>query len=156
MSIDSCKDGYVISTDRHRIDIATVHAFMRDSYWAADRCLSTLRLAIDNSLCFGIYRGREQVGFARVVTDGATFAWLCDVYIAHGHRGQGLSKWLMEQILAHPDLQDLRRWLLATKDSHALYSRYGFHEPLKPERLMERYQGGQHAAPQRRCPNQAD
>ena len=152
MSIDHTRNGYVISTDRSRIDMPAVHAFMQDSYWAADRPLSTLRLAIENSICFGIYLGREQVGFARVVTDCATFAWLCDVYVARSYRGQGLSKWLMECILAHPDLQDLRRWLLATQDSHGLYGQFGFHAPHKPERLMERFDPEVY----KRCPNQID
>lgn len=152
MSIDAIRNGYVLSTDKSRIDVPTVHAFMQDSYWAADRPMSTLRLAIDNSICFGIYKDRNQVGFARVVTDGATFAWLCDVYIAHAHRGLGLSTWLMEGILAHPDLQNLQRWLLATKDSHGLYERYGFSAPHKPERLMERYDESAY----RRSPNLGD
>lgn len=152
MSIDYTRNGFVISTDKSRIDVATVHAFMQDSYWAADRSMSALRVAIENSLCFGIYLGREQIGFARVVSDHATFAWLCDVYIARSYRGQGLSKWLMECILAHPDLQDLRRWLLATKDSHGLYEHFGFHAPHKPERLMERFD----PAIYKRCPNQMD
>ena len=98
-----------------------------------------VRRSIDNSLPFGVYRGGELVGFARVVTDYATFAWLADVFILKEHRGRGLSKWLMEVILAHPELQGFRRWVLATKDAHELYRRFGFRELHRPERWMERF-----------------
>lgn len=131
---------YVISTDRARLDLETIHSYLSgSSYWAQGRPLAVVRRSIENSLCFGLYRGERQVGFARVITDRATFAWLADVFVLEEARGRGLSKWLMEIILAHPDLQGLRRWVLATKDAHSLYSRFGF-APLKlPERWMERF-----------------
>ena len=97
-----------------------------------------VRRALENSLPFGVYRGQELVGFARVVTDYATFAWLADVFVLEAHRGRGLSKWLMEVIISHPDLQGFRRWVLATKDAHELYRRFGFQELRRPERWMER------------------
>ena len=134
------RDGYLISTDREQLDLEFVHGFLSDSaYWAQGRSLDTVRRSIDGSLCFGIYRGAQQVGFARVVTDGATFAWLCDLFVAEGYRGQGLGKWLVECIVAHPSLQSLRLFLLATRDAHELYRRYGGFEVLAaPHRFMAR------------------
>jgi GNAT superfamily N-acetyltransferase len=130
---------YKISTDRGRLDIAVIHRYIsEESYWGKGRPVEVLRRAIENSLPFGVYRGNELVGFARVVTDYATFAWLADVFVLEAYRGRGLSKWLMEVILAHPELQGFRRWVLATKDAHGLYRRFGFIELHKPERWMER------------------
>jgi GNAT superfamily N-acetyltransferase len=130
---------YEIDTDKRRLDIAGIHRFLStESYWAKNRTLEQTLTAIENSLCFGVYRGREQVGLARVVTDKATFAYLGDVFILDGHRGRGLSKWLMEVILEQPDLQGLRRWLLATRDAHGLYKHYGFDDLRFPDRWMER------------------
>ncbi|MDQ3908242.1 MAG: GNAT family N-acetyltransferase [Acidobacteriota bacterium] len=131
---------YAISTDRARLDLGVVHRFIsEESYWGRGRALEVVRRAVENSLPFGVYRGPELVGFARVVTDYATFGWLADVFILPAHRGRGLSKWLVEVILAHPDLQGFRRWVLATKDAHELYRRYGFRELHRPERWMERF-----------------
>ena len=128
---------FEISTDPARIDLGVVHDFLTNSYWARGIPLETVQRSIENSICFGIYHGVRQVGFARVVTDHATFAYLGDVFVLPGYRGRGLSKWLMECIMAHPDVQGLRRWMLATQDAHELYQRYGF-VPLKaPERWME-------------------
>jgi GNAT superfamily N-acetyltransferase len=134
------RDGYLISTDREQLDLEFVHGFLCNSaYWAQGRSLATVRRSIEGSLCFGIYKGAQQVGFARVVTDRATFAWLCDLFVAEGHRGQGLGKWLVACIVAHPDLQNLRIFLLATRDAHELYRRYGGFEALPaPDRLMAR------------------
>jgi GNAT superfamily N-acetyltransferase len=133
------KGEYEIDTDKRRLDIAGIHRFLStESYWAKSRTLEQTLTAIENSLCFGVYRGREQVGFARVVTDKATFAYLGDVFMLDGHRGRGLSKWLMQVILEQPDLQGLRRWLLATRDAHGLYKRYGFDDLRFPDRWMER------------------
>jgi GNAT superfamily N-acetyltransferase len=117
-----------------------IQAFLSQrAYWARGRALETVRRSIENSLCFGVYDGDQQVGFARVVTDYATFAWVCDVFILETHRGRGLSKWLIETVVAHPDLRGLRRLLLATRDAHELYSRYGGFGPLSaPDRWMER------------------
>lgn len=130
---------YEIDTDKRRLDLAGIHRFLStESYWAKNRTLEQTLTAIENSLCFGVYRGREQVGFARVVTDKATFAYLGDVYILDGHRGRGLSKWLMQVIIEQPDTQGLRRWLLATRDAHGLYKQHGFDDLRFPERWMER------------------
>jgi GNAT superfamily N-acetyltransferase len=131
------KGEFEISTDLARIDLGTVHEFLTNSYWARGIPLETVQRSIENSLCFGIYHGDRQIGFARVITDRATFAYLADVFVLPDYRGRGLSKWLMECIIAHPDLQGLRRWMLATQDAHGLYAQYGF-SPLKaPERWME-------------------
>ena len=130
---------YEIDTDKRRLDLAGIHKFLsKEAYWAKNRTLEQTLTAVENSLCFGVYRGREQIGFARVVTDKATFAYVGDVYILDGHRGQGLSKWLMQVIVDQPDLQNLRRWLLATKDAHGLYEQFGFAGLVHPERWMER------------------
>lgn len=130
---------YEIDTDKRRLDIGGIHRFMRDeSYWAASRTLEQTLAAIENSQCFGIYHRTSQIGFARVVTDRATFAYVGDVYVLTDHRGQGLSKWLMDVIVSQPDLQGLRRWLLATRDAHELYRQYDFAELRHPERWMER------------------
>ena len=133
------KGEYTISTERGRLDFSVVHRFISgESYWGRGRPLEVVRRSVDNSLPFGVYRGREQVGFARVVTDYATFAWLADVFVVEAHRGRGLSTWLMEVILSHPELQGFRRWVLATKDAHELYRRFGFQDLKRPERWMER------------------
>jgi GNAT superfamily N-acetyltransferase len=130
---------YEISCDRERIDLAVVHRYIsEESYWGKGRSLEVVRRSIENSYPFGIYRGAELVGFARVVTDYATFAWLADVFVLPEHRGRGLSKWLMEVILSRPELQGFRRWVLATKDAHGLYRQFGFIDLHRPERWMER------------------
>ena len=132
------KGEYTISTDKERLDVPLVHEYLSTvAYWALGRPLDVVKRSIDNSVCFGIYLGTQQVGFTRVVTDHATFAWLADVFILPDHRGQGLSTWLLEVILAHPELQGLRRWLLATRDAHGLYKKFGFKPLLNPEKWME-------------------
>jgi GNAT superfamily N-acetyltransferase len=130
---------YVISTDPKRLDVAAIHDYLSNSsYWAVGRGLETVRRSIENSLSFGVYEGDRLVGFARVVTDYATFAWVADVFVLEDYRGRGLGKWLVEVILEHPDLQGFRRWALATKDAHELYRPHGFSELKRPERWMER------------------
>lgn len=109
---------YEIDTDPSRLDLGTVHSFLKDSYWARGVPREIVERSVENSLCFGLYRRDEQVGFARVTTDRATFAYLADVFVLEGHRGRGLGKWLMEVVLTHPDLRGLRRWMLATADAH--------------------------------------
>jgi len=138
--IESWERGeYLITTDRSRLDVPLIHNFLsEESYWAVGRSVEVVRRTIDNSLCFGVYKENEQVAFARVVTDFATFAWLADVFVVPEHRGQGLAKWLMEVILAHPELQGFRRWVLATKDAQTLYAQFGFIPLHRPERWMER------------------
>ena len=130
---------YTISTDKVRLDLNVIHSFLDTSYWAAGRSVATIRRSIENSIPFGLYKGDQQVGFARVITDYATFAWIADVFILEPFRGQGLSRWLMEVIIGHPELQGFRRWVLATKDAHELYRKFGFTELKLPERWMERH-----------------
>ena len=132
------RDGYLISTDASMLDLEVVHGYLSRSYWAAGVSEDVVRRSIENSLCFGVYRGEEQAGFARVVTDRATFAYLADVFVLDEHRGRGIGKWLLEVILSHPDLQGLRRWMLATRDAHDLYRRYAFTELARPGIFMER------------------
>lgn len=130
---------YLISTDKSRLDLAVIHRFITTSYWAPGIPMETVKRSIEHSLAFGVYKGDAQVGFARVITDYATFAYIGDVFILEEFRGQGLSKWLMEVVAAHPDLQGLRRWLLLTRDAHGLYRKTGFTEPKTPERYMEKF-----------------
>jgi GNAT superfamily N-acetyltransferase len=117
---------YTIATDPARLDVDLIHEFLRESYWSPGVTREVVERSIEHSLVFGVYRGREQVGFARVITDRAAIAYLGDVFVVPEHRGHGLSKWLLEAILEHPYLQDLRRFILATKDAHGLYEQFGF------------------------------
>ncbi len=136
------EEEYFVSADPARLDIPFIHNFLSTQcYWAIGRSLEVVERSIQNSLCFGVYKGAQQVGFARVVTDFATFAWLCDVFIATPYRGLGLSKMLVASVVAHPELKNMRRILLATRDAHGLYDKYGGFTPLAaPERWMERFQ----------------
>lgn len=150
MSYTVEKNNYLISTDKSKIDIDYVHSFLTQSYWSPGVPIQVVKKAMEGSLSFGIYdndtqilpAGRQalpagrQVGYARMITDKATFGWLADVFIDEGYRGRGLGKWLVEMILAHPDLQGLRRILLATKDAHKLYEQCGFSPINNPERFM--------------------
>ena len=135
-----CVSSYEISTDRSRIDLGRVHRFLStEAYWSPGVSRDVVERSIEGSICFGVYApGGQQVGFARVVTDRATFAWLADVYIEQGHRGHGLGKRLVETVLGHPELTGLRRWFLATADAHELYRRYGFGELSDIKRFMSR------------------
>ena len=125
-----------ISTDPARLDIDVIHGFLRTSYWAEGRRRSVVERAIRNSLCFGVYVGERQVAFARVVSDRAVFAYLMDVFVIPEYRGRGISKALMRAVLDHPDLQNLRTFLLATHDAHGLYEQFGFRPLAQPERWM--------------------
>ncbi|HEY0050456.1 MAG TPA: GNAT family N-acetyltransferase [Pyrinomonadaceae bacterium] len=140
MSFHEWQNGeFIISTESARLQPEAIHKFLtEESYWARERTREQTATAIKNSLPFGVYKGENQIGFARVVTDYATFAYLGDVYILEQYRGRGLSKWLMETIVNHPDLQNFRRWILATRDAHALYEKFGFAALKAPERWMER------------------
>ena len=129
---------YVISTDRHILDISAIHHFLTTSYWAEGIPFEMVKKSIEHSLNFGLYTQRKQIGFARVITDYSTYAYIGDVYILEDFRGQGLSKWLMQVIVDHPELQGLRRWTLLTRDAHELYRKTGFTAPRNPERYMER------------------
>ena len=137
MTHDAVREGYVISTDPARMDPVAIHAYLSRSYWAAGIPIETVRRALANSLCFGLFHGDSQVGLARVITDGATYAYLCDVYVLESHRGKGLGQWLMQVVTAHPDLQGLRRFGLATRDAHGLYEKFGFTALAHPDSHME-------------------
>ena len=137
MSPQNPAGDYEVSDDKHRLDITVIHAYLTQSYWSPGVPRAVVERAIEGSLCFGVYRQSLQVGFARVVTDKATFAYLADVFVLEAHRGQGLAKRLMQNIAVHPDLQGLRRFMLATRDAHTLYQQFGFTEVAHPSRLME-------------------
>lgn len=132
-------DPYLVSTDKSKIDIGIVYGFLVKSYWAENIPKETVLRSIENSLCFGVYERDKLIGFARVITDFATFAYLADVFILDEKRGLGLSKWLIKVIVDHPNLQRLRRFILATKDAHGLYARFGFTPFDQPQRWMMRY-----------------
>jgi len=124
---------FYISTDKGKLNLETIHNLLNNSYWAKNIPLSVVEKCINNSLCFGVYEGDKQVGFGRLITDYATFAYFSDVFILEEYRGLGLGKWLVETMLQHPDLQGLRRWLLATKDAQELYRQFGFQEVISSE-----------------------
>jgi GNAT superfamily N-acetyltransferase len=126
-----------VSTDPARLDLDVIHSFLTTSYWATGIPRETVRRSLAHSLCFGLYEGAAQVGMARVVSDYATFAYLADVFVLESHRGRGLGSWIVGCVMAHPDLQGLRVWRLATRDAHGLYERFGFGPPLRPETHME-------------------
>lgn len=128
---------YLISTDKSRLDLKVVHNYLSNSYWAKGRTLKTSRLTIKNSLCFGLYYKNSQIGYARVITDYATFAYLADVFILEEFRGRKLSVWLMKVILNYGELKSVKRWSLATKDAHKLYEKFGFTHLKEPDKLME-------------------
>ena len=136
--LEKRRDNYLISTHRARLDLNAIHGFLASCYWAKGIPREVVARSIEHSLCFGIYEGGgAQVGFARVVSDFATVAYLGDVFVLESHRGRGLSKWLMQCVMEHPALQNLRRWILLTRDAHALYSKFGFTPVKAPERYME-------------------
>ncbi|WP_315819934.1 GNAT family N-acetyltransferase [Paraflavitalea speifideaquila] len=131
------KDGYTISTDKHILNIPYIHAFLTTSYWAEGIPVNTVQRSVDGALCFGVYKDGVQVGFARMISDLATYAYLADVFIDESQRGKGLGKWLVEVILQHPELQGLRRIELATRDAHSLYAQLGFTPLPQPDRFMQ-------------------
>ena len=131
------KDGFIISTDKLKLDIVSIHQYLyREAYWCKNVPLEIVKRTIEGSVCFGMYHNDRQVGFARVITDNASFGYLADVFIINEYRGRGLSKWLMQCILGHPELQGFRSWLLGTRDAHGLYSQFGFKPLEHPERFM--------------------
>lgn len=137
---DEMRDSLVLTTDIGRMDVSAVHAYLAyESYWAAGIPIETVRRAMQGSLCFAILDGDRLVAFARVVTDRATFAYLCDVYVLAEYRGRGLARRLLEAIDRHPELQGLRRWNLVTRDAHALYAQFGYRQPSNPAGYMERH-----------------
>src|SRR5579863_2845623 len=140
---------FFVSTDRELLCLDVVHGFLTNCYWAKGISREIVARSIEHSLCFGIYeQNGTQVGFARVVSDFATVAYLGDVFVLESHRGRGLSKWLMQCITEHPALQNLRRWILLTRDAHALYSRFGFTSLKAPERYMELHRPDVYQTPQ--------
>src|SRR5580658_9215207 len=131
------KEQFIISDEKSWLDAEYIHDYLSNrSYWAAKIPLNTVIKSIEGSVCFGMYAGEKQIGFARVVTDKATFGYLADVFIDENYRGNGLAKWLMEVIMAYPELQGLRRWMLGTKDAHELYKKFGFEQLENPQRVM--------------------
>lgn len=132
-------NGYTISTNKRRLDVDRVHQMLdEESYWARGRSREIVAASIKHSLCFGIYKGDEQVGFARIITDYTTHVYLCDVIITEAHRGDGLGKWLISCILKHPKLQTPYCWFLLTRDAHGLYEQFGFHNAENLQKYMER------------------
>ena len=132
------KDRFTISTDPEKLQLEAITSALAELYWSSNRSPEIIRRSIQHSLCFGVYEGATQIGLARVITDHATFAYICDVYILESHRGRGLGKWLMHVIITHPDLEGIRRFALLTKDAHGLYEGVGFTGLRQPERWMER------------------
>lgn len=147
--LELTQGAYSISTDPKRLDLDAIHAYLTRSYWAKGISKELVSKALQNSLCFGLYEGSVQIGFARVITDRATFAYLSDVYVLEAYRGRGLGKWLMGVIVAHPDLQGLRRFSLGTRDAHGLYRQFGFTPLAHPERHMEIFQRGLYVGKER-------
>ena len=140
MILNTTNGDYTISTDKEKLDIPFIHSFLsKEAYWSLNIPLDTVERAIAGSLCFGVYHqpSSSMVGFARIITDYATIAYLGDVFIIPAHRGHGLSKWLMQEIMAHPNLQSLRRWVLLTADAHELYRKFGWVSIPHPEKYME-------------------
>ncbi len=131
------KDDYLLTTDKNKIDVAYVHRFLSTSYWAQQIPLNVVERAIQGSLCFAVFHWERQIGFARVITDEATFAYLADVFIDGDYRGKGLSKWLVRTIVDYPTLQGLRRFMLATRDAHKLYEKFGFQPLTHADRWMQ-------------------
>lgn len=132
------QSNYTITTDQSRFDLEAIHAYLTRSYWSPGIPIAVVARAVKNSLCFAVLQEGQQIGFARVVTDQATFAYLADVYILEAHRGKGLAQWLIAEVMRHQQLQGLRRFMLGTRDAHALYQRFGFTEIGNPARLMEK------------------
>ncbi|MBN8695675.1 MAG: GNAT family N-acetyltransferase [Bacteroidetes bacterium] len=130
------KEQYLVSSDPAKLDLRVIHAYLSRSYWAEDIPFETVKRSVEHSLCFGVYNDKKQIGFARVISDYTTFAYLADVFILEEERGKGLSKFLMECILKHKELQGLRNFSLMTQDAHSLYARYGFKNIPKPENFM--------------------
>ena len=138
MTYELSRGGYVVTTDASRLDIDYIHAFLTGSYWARGIPRDVVARAIENSLNFGLFQGSRQVGFARAITDRAWYAYIADVFVDEAHRGKGLGKLIVEAVISHPELQNLRRMMLGTADAHGLYRQFGFTDVDRPERWMER------------------
>lgn len=131
------KNQFTITTEKEKFDVEFIHSFLTHSYWAEGISKEVIKRSIEGALCFGLFENDKQIGFARMITDKATFAYLADVFIIEEYRGRGLSKWLMEVIMSHPSLQGLRRMMLATKDAHGLYEKFGFTALNNVDRWMQ-------------------
>ena len=131
------KNQFTITTKKEKFDVEFIHSFLTRSYWAEGISKEVIKRSIEGALCFGLFENDKQIGFARMITDKATFAYLADVFIIEEYRGRGLSKWLMEVIMSHPSLQGLRRMMLATKDAHGLYEKFGFTPLNNVDRWMQ-------------------
>ncbi len=132
-------EGFLISTDKTKLDLDLICNFLQSAYWANQRSRDTILKSLEHSLCFGLYQQEKQIGLARVITDFATFAYLCDVFVLEDYQGRGLGKFLMQTVLEYPQLMHLRRFILATRDAHGLYSQFGFEGLKAPDRWMERF-----------------
>lgn len=141
------RDGYAITTDPARLDVDAIHGYLTRSYWAQGIPIEIVRRSLEYSVNFCIFHDRELAGFGRVITDHATFGYIGDVFVLEPHRGKRLSKWLMECMLAHPELQGFRRWVLVTRDAHGLYRQFGFQALGNPDRYMERWTPNPYSAP---------
>ncbi len=130
------KEKFIISTDKRKLDFKTIYNFLTNCYWSNGISMKLVRKAANNSICFGVYHRKKQIGYARVITDYVRFGYLADVFIIEEYRAKGLSKWLMKTILSHPQLKDVHAWMLATKDAHGLYEKFGFKIIDEPERYM--------------------
>jgi predicted acetyltransferase len=140
MAYEVTNDEYLITDDSSRLDVPFIHNYLaNESYWAKNIPFAIVEKSIANSLCFGLYHKQQQIGFARLVTDKATFAYLADVFIVAKHRGKGLSRQLIAAIHAHPELQTLRRWMLGTRDAHSLYKKFGWTSLAEPNRFMQKH-----------------
>jgi GNAT superfamily N-acetyltransferase len=132
------KEDYLLSTDKRKLQLDVIHQFLSNSYWAKNIPLALVKKTVAGSLCFGLYYKQKQIGFARIITDSATFAYLADVFIVEEHRGKKLSSWMMEYIMSYDELKGLRRWMLATRDAHGLYKKFGFNALDEPDRIMQK------------------
>lgn len=149
MPVELQRGEYTVSTDAARLDLAAVHEALSTSYWSPGLPADVLERAVAGSLCVGLYHDRAQIGFARVVTDRATFAYLCDVYVLEAYRGRGLGSWMISMIVDLPELQGLRRFVLVTRDAHGLYERFGFKPLARPEGYMEIHRPDVYTSPGR-------
>ncbi len=141
------KDNYTVSTDKNNLNVSVIHNYLKNSYWSPGIPKSTVKKSIDNSLTFGLFDGEKQIGFAKMITDYATFAYLADVFVIDEYKGQGLGKWMMTCVMSHPDLQGLRRIMLATRDAQKLYEKFGFTPLHNPDRFMQLWKPNVYAMP---------
>lgn len=133
------KDDFLITTDKNKLQPEVIHAFLTNTYWAKGILLEQVKKAIQSSICFGLFDNKKQIGFARVITDGVGFGYLCDVYVEEPYRQSGLGKWMIDVVFSNEEFKHFRRWMLATRDAHSLYAKFGFSNLASPERYMEKF-----------------